>query len=249
MAQKTQKEKEKEAKTNGKKQKIKTIENYSVPDREIMIQLGIYFNLSSADVDKFLCMAGLPQFYVPDIVDAVSMYYLDRYHEEGIKNPNMWKEEGENRIIETKEGINRVLHIMLDDIETGSQKHENLKSKMYTVEVNKGKIPPYRKIVYQHSLCDTVDEEIKKFMEEVEPEKNREILNGNTLYITTKMKNLYEEHKKDDFKTLIDQVILQKSKDSKYVSAIEYRYGYMRRLQKAMRDAIMKNGCEKILRI
>lgn len=82
-------------------------------------------------------------------------------------------------------------------------------------------------------------------MEEVEPEKNREILNGNTLYITTKMKNLYEEHKKDDFKTLIDQVILQKSKDSKYVSAIEYRYGYMRRLQKAMRDAIMKNGCEK----
>lgn len=245
MAQKTQKEKEKEAKTNGKKQKIKTIENYSVPDREIMIQLGIYFNLSSADVDKLLCMARLPQFYVPDIVDAVSMYYLDRYHEEGIKNPNMWKEEGENRIIETKEGINRVLHIMLDDIETGSQKHENLKSKMYTVEVNKGKIPPYRKIVYQHSLCDTVDEEIKKFMEEVEPEKNREILNGNTLYITTKMKNLYEEHKKDDFKTLIDQVILQKSKDSKYVSAIEYRYGYMRRLQKAMRDAIMKNGCEK----
>ena len=99
--------------------------------------------------------------------------------------------------------------------------------------------------MYQHSLCDTVDEEIKKFMEEVEPEKNREILNGNTLYITTKMKNLYEEHKKDDFKTLIDQVILQKSKDSKYVSAIEYRYGYMRRLQKAMRDAIMKNGCEK----
>lgn len=80
--------------------------------------------------------------------------------------------------------------------------------------------------MYQHSLCDTVDEEIKKFMEEVEPEKNREILNGNTLYITTKMKNLYEEHKKDDFKTLIDQVILQKSKDSKYVSAIEYRYGY-----------------------
>lgn len=127
-----------------------------------MIQLGIYFNLSSADVDKLLCMARLPQFYVPDIVDAVSMYYLDRYHEEGIKNPNMWKEEGENRIIETKEGINRVLHIMLDDIETGSQKHENLKSKMYTVEVNKGKIPPYRKIVYQHSLCDTVDEEIKK---------------------------------------------------------------------------------------
>lgn len=111
-----------------------------------MIQLGIYFNLSSADVDKLLCMAGLPQFYVPDIVDAVSMYYLDRYHEEGIKNPNMWKEEGENRIIETKEGINRVLHIMLDDVETGSQKHENLKSKMYTVEVNKGKIPPYRKI-------------------------------------------------------------------------------------------------------
>lgn len=134
---------------------------------------------------------------------------------------------------------------MLNDIETGSQKHENLKSKMYTIEINKGNIPPYRKIVYQHSLCDTVDKEIKKFMEEVEPEKNREILEGNTLYITTKMKNLYEEHKKDDFQTLIDQVILQKSKDSKYVSAIEYRYGYMRRLQKAMRDAIMKNGCEK----
>lgn len=241
MAQK----KEKEAETNGKKQKIKTIENYSVPDREIIVQLGIYFNLKSVEVDELLCMAGLPRFYVPDIMDAVSMYYLDRYHDEGIENPNMWRKEGEKRIIETKEGINRVLHIMLNDIETGSQKHENLKSKMYTIEINKGNIPPYRKIVYQHSLCDTVDKEIKKFMEEVEPEKNREILEGNTLYITTKMKNLYEEHKKDDFQTLIDQVILQKSKDSKYVSAIEYRYGYMRRLQKAMRDAIMKNGCEK----
>lgn len=239
MAQKKEKE------TNRKKQKIKTIENYSVPDREIIVQLGIYFNLKSVEVDELLCMAGLPRFYVLDIMDAVSMYYLDRYHDEGIENPNMWRKEGEKRIIETKEGINRVLHIMLNDIETGSQKHENLKSKMYTIEINKGNIPPYRKIVYQHSLCDTVDKEIRKFMEEVEPEKNREILEGNTLYITTKMKNLYEEHKKDDFQTLIDQVILQKSKDSKYVSAIEYRYGYMRRLQKAMRDAIMKNGCEK----
>lgn len=240
-------QKEREEKENGKKQKEKTVETYSVPDREIIIQLGIYLNLNSKDVNVLLGMAGLPRFYIVDVVDAVSMYYLDKYHEEGIDNFKMWQEEGENRIIETKEGINRVLHIMLDEVNDRNKNHGNLRSKMYTIEINKRNIPPYRKIVYQHSLCDTVDEEIERFMEEIEPQKDREILDGNTLYITKKMNELYQKSKSNDFKTLIDQVILQKSKDSKYVSAIEYRYGYMRKLHKAMHDAIVKRKCEKNL--
>ena len=95
------------------KYKKNAVESYSIPDREIIIQLGMYLNLSSADVNSLFCAVGLPQFYVLDIIDTVSMYYLDKYHEEGIKTPERWEEEGRKRIRNVKDEINEILHTML----------------------------------------------------------------------------------------------------------------------------------------
>ena len=214
------------------KYKKNAVESYSIPDREIIIQLGMYLNLSSADVNSLFCAAGLPQFYVLDIIDTVSMYYLDKYHEEGIKTPERWEEEGRKRIRNVKDEINEILHTMLDE-----NNEEVIKTKMYPVVIekkdeeekektkakkkkcHKKEIHPYRKITYKHSLCDTVDEEIQKFMEEIEPENETEGVEGNTFYITKKMKTFYQRNKTEDFDEIKNNVILQKDKEQKYISA------------------------------
>ena len=240
------------------KYKKNAVESYSVPDREIIIQLGMYLNLSSADVNSLFCAAGLPQFYVLDIIDTVSMYYLDKYHEEGIKIPERWEEEGRKRIRNVKDKINEILHTMLDE-----NNEEVIKTKMYPVVIEKKdeeekekpkdkkkkrqkkEIHPYRKITYKHSLCDTVDEEIQKFMEEIEPENETEGVEGNTFYITKKMKIFYQRNKTEDFDEVKNNVILQKDKDQKYISALEYRYGYIRKIKTVLKKAMKKGNYRK----
>ena len=240
------------------KYKKNAVESYSIPDREIIIQLGMYLNLSSADVNSLFCAAGLPQFYVLDIIDTVSMYYLDKYHEEGIKTPERWEEEGRKRIRNVKDEINEILHTMLDEND-----EEVIKTKMYPVVIekkdeeekekpeakkkkcHKKEIHPYRKITYKHSLCDTVDEEIQKFMEEIEPENETEGVEGNTFYITKKMKTFYQRNKTEDFDEVKNNVILQKDKDQKYISALEYRYGYIRKIKTVLKKAMKKGNYRK----
>lgn len=240
------------------KYKKNAVESYSTPDREIIIQLGMYLNLSSADVNSLFCAAGLPQFYVLDIIDTVSMYYLDKYHEEGIKTPERWEEEGRKRIRNVKDEINEILHTMLDE-----NNEEVIKTKMYPVVIekkdeeekektkakkkkcHKKEIHPYRKITYKHSLCDTVDEEIQKFMEEIEPENETEGVEGNTFYITKKMKTFYQRNKTEDFDEIKNNVILQKDKDQKYISALEYRYGYIRKIKTVLKKAMKKGNYRK----
>lgn len=238
------------------KYKKNAVESYSIPDREIIIQLGMYLNLSSADVNSLFCAAGLPQFYVLDIIDTVSMYYLDKYHEEGIKTPERWEEEGRKRIRNVKDEINEILHTMLDE-----NNEEVIKTKMYPVVIekkdeeektkakkkkyHKKEIHPYRKITYKHSLCDTVDEEIQKFMEEIEPENETEGVEGNTFYITKKMKTFYQRNKTEDFDEIKNNVILQKDKDQKYISALEYRYGYIRKIKTVLKKAMKKGNYRK----
>lgn len=238
------------------KYKKNAVESYSVPDREIIIQLGMYLNLSSDDVNSLFCAAGLPQFYVLDIIDIVSMYYLDKYHEEGIKTPEKWEEEGRKRIRNVKDEINEILHTMLDE-----NNEEVMKTKMYPVVIDKKdeeekqkakknkchkkEIHPYRKITYKHSLCDTVDEEIQKFMEEIEPENATEGVEGNTFYITKKIKTFYQRNKTEDFNEVKNNVILQKDKDQKYISALEYRYGYIRKIKTVLKKAMKKGNYRK----
>ena len=240
------------------KYKKNAVESYSIPDREIIIQLGMYLNLSSADVNSLFCAAGLPQFYVLDIIDTVSMYYLDKYHEEGIKTPERWEEEGRKRIRNVKDEINEILHTMLDE-----NNEEVIKTKMYPVVIekkdeeekektkakkkkcHKKEIHPYRKITYKHSLCDTVDEEIQKFMEEIEPENETEGVEGNTFYITKKMKTFYQRNKTEDFDEIKNNVILQKDKEQKYISALEYRYGYIRKIKTVLKKAMKKGNYRK----
>ena len=240
------------------KYKKNAVESYSIPDREIIIQLGMYLNLSSADVNSLFCAVGLPQFYVLDIIDTVSMYYLDKYHEEGIKTPERWEEEGRKRIRNVKDEINEILHTMLDE-----NNEEVIKTKMYPVVIekkdeeekektkakkkkcHKKEIHPYRKITYKHSLCDTVDEEIQKFMEEIEPENETEGVEGNTFYITKKMKTFYQRNKTEDFDEIKNNVILQKDKDQKYISALEYRYGYIRKIKTVLKKAMKKGNYRK----
>lgn len=223
------------------------VESYSVPDREIIIQLGFYLNLNSKEVNSLFCAAGLPQFYVLDVIDVVSQYYLDKYHEEGITIPDEWEKEGRERIKEVKDSINRILHIMLDESD------ENAKTKMYAVAVEKQtkkedsqkKIEPYRKIAYQKSLCDTVDEEIQKFMKEIEPETEIGSVEGKTFFITNHMKALYEENKDSDFNQMKDYMLLQKDRDRNYMLALEYRYGYIRKIKKVLKKALEKGDYRK----
>lgn len=238
------------------KYKKNAVESYSIPDREIIIQLGMYLNLSSADVNSLFCAAGLPQFYVLDIIDTVSMYYLDKYHEEGIKTPERWEEEGRKRIRNVKDEINEILHTMLDENDEEVTKmypvviekkdeEEKEKPKAKKKKCHKKEIHPYRKITYKHSLCDTVDEEIQKFMEEIEPENETEGVEGNTFYITKKMKTFYQRNKTEDFDEVKNNVILQKDKDQKYISALDYRYGYIRKIKTVLKKAIKKGNYRK----
>ena len=232
------------------------MESYSIPDREIIIQLGMYLNLSSADVNSLFCAAGLPQFYVLDIIDTVSMYYLDKYHEEGIKTPERGEEEGRKRIRNVKDEINEILHTMLDENDEEVTKmypvviekkdeEEKEKPKAKKKKCHKKEIHPYRKITYKHSLCDTVDEEIQKFMEEIEPENETEGVEGNTFYITKKMKTFYQRNKTEDFDEVKNNVILQKDKDQKYISALDYRYGYIRKIKTVLKKAMKKGNYRK----
>ena len=186
------------------------------------------------------------------------MYYLDKYHEEGIKIPERWEEEGRKRIRNVKDKINEILHTMLDE-----NNEEVIKTKMYPVVIEKKdeeekekpkdkkkkrqkkEIHPYRKITYKHSLCDTVDEEIQKFMEEIEPENETEGVEGNTFYITKKMKIFYQRNKTEDFDEVKNNVILQKDKDQKYISALEYRYGYIRKIKTVLKKAMKKGNYRK----
>ncbi|MFR3346163.1 MAG: hypothetical protein ACLTS6_20725 [Anaerobutyricum sp.] len=238
------------------KYKKNAVESYSIPDREIIIQLGMYLNLSSADVNSLFCAAGLPQFYVLDIIDTVSMYYLDKYHEEGIKTPERWEEEGRKRIRNVKDEINEILHTMLDENDEEVTKmypvviekkdeEEKEKPKAKKKKCHKKEIHPYRKITYKHSLCDTVDEEIQKFMEEIEPENETEGVEGNTFYITKKMKTFYQRNKTEDFDEVKNNVILQKDKDQKYISALDYRYGYIRKIKTVLKKAMKKGNYRK----
>ena len=209
-------------------------QTYSVPEREIIVQLGIYFNLDSKSVDLLFSAAGLPKFYVVDVVDVISMYYLDRYHKEGINVPDKWEEEGRRRIREVKDSINRILKIMLDGSDDITGK---AKTKMYSVNT----AGSCRKIVYQHSLCDTVDEEIQKFMELETNEKNQRV-EGNTFYITKRMEELYEKNKETDFNQMKDAMILQKDIDQNYMLALEYRYGYIRKVKEVLKKSLEKGN-------
>ena len=178
--------------------------------------------------------AGLPKFYVVDVVDVISMYYLDRYHKEGINVPDKWEEEGRRRIREVKDSINRILKIMLDGSDDITGK---AKTKMYSVNT----AGSCRKIVYQHSLCDTVDEEIQKFMELETNEKNQRV-EGNTFYITKRMEELYEKNKETDFNQMKDAMILQKDIDQNYMLALEYRYGYIRKVKEVLKKSLEKGN-------
>lgn len=208
-------------------------ESFSIPEREAIIQLGIYFNLSSNEVDELFVAAGLPRFYSVDVSDVISMYYLDVYKQEGIAHEKEWREQGEDRIREVKDEINKCLNELLQD---GA-------SKMCTIIYRSSKIGSYPRIIYEHSLCKTVNAEIRKVMEATQPEKELH-LDGNTCFITRQMKSLYQQRIEYGIAGLRD-ILLQKDKDSKYILAMNYRYGYVRKIRNALQAGLTKGSFQK----
>lgn len=208
-------------------------ESFSVPEREAIIQIGIYFNLSSKEVNELFVVAGLPCFYRVDVSDIISMYYLDMYKQEGTVRGKGWREQGEGRIREVKEEINKCLNEML----------QGDASKMRTITHKSKKTGSYPEIIYEHSLCDTINDEIRKVMEVGGSEKELH-LDGNTCYITRQMKSLYQERIEYGIDGLRD-ILLQKDKDSKYVLAMNYRYGYTRKIRNALQAGLTKGSFQK----
>lgn len=85
--------------------KNKWVSGKSVPGRDEIVQIGIWFGLGCEEVNDLLITSGQKQLYALDIVDAIGMYYLEFY-----KNNN--KVSSQEKIKEIKLELNTRLKLV-----------------------------------------------------------------------------------------------------------------------------------------
>lgn len=211
----------------------------NLPDRDVIVQLGIFFDMNLDCINEMLVKSGAHGLYLLDLVDAVVMYYLEKGFTES----------------EIKDALNALNDItILNGVKELDKEIQKRYAKLYIIKKKiNDKLGEYEKgswkdfIVYAKSAQSKKEEEVRAFFSEkfdlekmqamlsnkIKKEKHNEVEKSHTNYITSYFCDVFQNSASlEDFLKEVD------SKES--INAFTNRhYAVMLKIYKILNDDLM----------
>lgn len=129
------------------------------PEKDVIVQMGLYFQLNYSQVNQLLLLAGREQLYILDAADAVAMFYLNFYE----TKPVGGIEELYGRILQVQNQIYGYLH-----------KNTSPKRKLVNKKVKKAPGEQLQVLLYSEKIGWNIDQEIEEYRSRLEASDRKE---------------------------------------------------------------------------